>query len=123
MPDNSARLAIETGKTAHQGGVIAEITITVHLEKIGEEHIDIVERIRAGLVPGQLRPLPAGQVAENILAELFGLLLQLLQFTGKIDVISRIIAQLVDLFSQFNQRLFEIKKKLHQKLLFLEPAA
>jgi len=67
MPDHHHRLTIETGQTAHDGVVIGKGTIAMQLFKIGEDVLDVIQRVGALRMARHLRNLPGRQLGVDIL--------------------------------------------------------
>ena len=111
LAQHHTSLAIEAGQTAHDGQVICKVAVTVHLHKIGEDAVDVIESVRTLGVTRNFGDLPGAQVAVNVFGQLLAFLTQLINFKG--DVHRRVglhISQLVDLGFEFGNGLLKIKK-------------
>ena len=85
MPDDHARLAIETRKTADNGLVICVSTVAMQLMKIGEDFIHIVHGVRTLRMTGNLRYLPGCQLGVEVFGELLAFLRKTVDFFADID--------------------------------------
>ena len=103
------RLAAELGEPAHDGPVGSEAPIALDLEEVGEELVEVVERVGPVGVPGELDDLPGREVVEDLDLEPLGLPLQLLDLVAHIDRGGgRELLQLFDLGLEGEQRPFEL---------------
>ena len=83
----------------------------MQLIELGEDVIDVVQRVGTTRVTGQTGNLPAGQLAENIFSQRFAFVLQTRDFIADIQrIVITNQAQLFDFGLQVSNRLFEIKK-------------
>ena len=111
MAEHHAGLAIEAGQAAHNALVVSKVAVAVHLDKIGEDVVDVVHRVGPLRVAGDLGDLPRIEVAVNGFGQLLAFFVQLVNLGG--DVHRRLalhIAQLFDLGFEFGNRLLKIKK-------------
>ena len=109
--------AVEAGEAADDRRIVAEVAVAVDLEPVGEDVLDVVEGEGAVDVAGELGALPAAEVGEDLFAQLLGLLLQLLDVAGEIDLFRGIFAQFANLLLQLDERFFKIQIELHRLLL------
>ena len=87
--------------------------VAVQFDEMGEDLVDVVQRVRALGVPRDLGDLPGRQVAVNVFGQLLALLGQLVDF-GR-DVYGRLglhIPQLFNLVFEFGNRLLEVEESL-----------
>ena len=80
------RLSVEESRAAYNGSILLEATVTMELLKIGKNQIDVIKRIRAFWVPGELHSLPCGQIGINILLNFFDLGLDRYNFTRHVHL-------------------------------------
>ena len=59
MTQDHARVSVETSQSTHNAQVIAEVTIAMHLYKIGEELPDVIQGIGALWVTSNFGDLPS----------------------------------------------------------------
>ena len=70
VPDDDDRPPAKAGETGDDGRVVAEAAVAVKLDEVREDPIDVVERVRAVRVPGELHLLPRRQIREELAREL-----------------------------------------------------
>jgi len=58
VPDHADRLPVVVGKARHDGVIVGEAAIAVHLDEIGEHHPHVVEHVGTVRVAGHLHALP-----------------------------------------------------------------
>ena len=113
MADHHARLAVEARETAHDRGVVGVRSIAVQLAKVGEQRVDVVERVGSLRMARDLRNLPSRQLAVDLFGKELALFRQPRDLVGNID--GRIlvdVAELVDLLLKLGDRLLEVEKGL-----------
>jgi len=108
VPEDHHRPAIEAGPAADDGGILPVGAVSGELEEVGEEQLDVVQEVGPLGMAGQLRHLPAGQVAEDLRLEAPGLLLQLLNLGREVGGPGEGL-QLVDLPLQLQKRSLEVQ--------------
>ena len=74
MANDHASVAIEARQTTHDAQIIRKVPVAVQLHKIGENLVDVVERIRPLRMPCNLCDLPRRQIAVNVFGKLLALL-------------------------------------------------
>src|SRR5262249_57001940 len=77
MPDHHHGLSLEARETAHDGLVVAVEAVAVELHEVLEEQANEVQRVGALRGAGDLRPLPGGETAVDLVLEPAGALFQL----------------------------------------------
>jgi len=117
VTDHHHWLVVQASDTAHNGGVVGEVTVAVQFIELGEDVLDVVQGVRTARVAGQTRDLPAGQLAEDVFGKRAALVLQASDFIADIQrIVIADQAQLFDLGLQVSDRLFEIKKiRVHKR--------
>ena len=111
VADDHHALAVETGQTADDGRIIRIVAVAVQFFEIGEQVLDVVQRIGALRVARNLRNLPRRELGVDILGQRLAFLLQPADLVGDIERgIVLHIAQLLDLVLQLGDRLLEIQK-------------
>jgi len=98
--------------------IVAKVPVTVQLSELGKDQVEIVHGERAVDMTGYLRCLPAGELAEDIVAHLVNPLLKLGNFRGKIHSF-REDRKFLNLLFQLHQRFFKLHIYLSSHLLFL----
>src|SRR6202022_3524449 len=68
LRDDHDRPLVERGRPANDRVVVTEDAITVQLEEIAEDRVDVVERVGPVRVPGELALLPGGCRARSVVA-------------------------------------------------------
>ena len=85
MAQHHAGRAVEAGQTADDAQVIGKMPVAVKLDKVGEYFVDVVQRVRALGVAGDLGDLPGREVAVDVFGELLAFLGELIDLVGNID--------------------------------------
>ena len=121
MPDHHHRLAIETGQATDDRVVVGKSTITMQFFKIGKNQRQVIKRVGALRVAGDLGNLPRGELGVDILGQLGALFFQ--TFNIFRDINSGIIldeAQLFDFSFEVSNGLLEVEETcFHGRLIFL----
>src|SRR5690606_1863211 len=79
--------------------------------KVAENALDVIQRVGTLGMPGKLRDLPGGQLAEDILGKRDPLLLQLGDLVGDTDLAAGAYeSQFLDFGFQFRNRLFKFEE-------------
>ena len=85
--------------------------VAVHFDKVGEDFADVVQRVRALGVAGDLGDLPRRQIAVNVFGQLLALFGQLLDFFRNIDRrLDLHVTQFFNLGFKFGNRLLEVEE-------------
>ena len=111
VADDHHRLAHEPREPAHHRQIVGERAVAVQLLDIGEERVQVVERIRALRMPRDLRDLPRRELRVDLLGERLAALLQARDLLGDVDrgvVLHE--TQLVDPRLELGDRLLEFEK-------------
>jgi hypothetical protein len=69
MTDDHAGLTIKTGQTANDGMIIGVGTITVEFLKIGENQINVIQRVWALRMPCNQCALPGCELGVDFLGQ------------------------------------------------------
>ena len=110
VADDNDAAAVETGHTAHDGGIVGKGAITVQLVEVGHQRMDVVQRVGALRVPGHHGRLPGRELVVEILQLGIALRAQPVDLLGDIDGrFSLHVAQLLDLALEFGNGLFKIQ--------------
>jgi len=119
VADHHARYAVEACETAHDRQVIRKMPVAVKLDEIGEDLVDVVERVGTLRMPCDLGDLPRRQVAVDVLGELLALLAELIDFFRNVDRRFGLhITQFFDLGFEFSNGLLEVEEgSFRQRLL------
>ena len=108
--DDHDRFALELRETADNRFVVAETAVAGELDEIREEMVDVVERVRAFRVAGELNPLPRRQLAVNLLHGLVHALGQRIDLVGKVElVVFGELLQFLQFFAQLYDRFLEFQ--------------
>jgi chromosomal replication initiation ATPase DnaA len=75
VPDDHDRNLSETRRSAHDGWIVSEESITVKLYEIAKDELDIIERERSVEVSRQLYSLVRRELTVDILSDLGNLAL------------------------------------------------
>ena len=67
MANQHKGLSVDTSKTPNHRFVISNVAITIEFYKVCGDLVNIIKRVRAVRMPGELNPLPAGQVRKSFL--------------------------------------------------------
>jgi len=104
-------LPVEPRQPAHDGRVVREGAVAVHLLEIRAHGLDVVEGVGALRVARDLGDLPGGELAVDVLGELAALLRQPLDLLRDVDgAVVLDEAQLLDLLLEFRDGLFEVEE-------------
>ena len=121
MADDHDRHVVELRHAADDGGIIGKTAVTVHLDKIREHGLDIIQRIRPVRMAGDLDLLPGSQPGVDLGAQLVGLFVELEDLFLEVDVPVRgEKGQFLDLLFKFSDRFFKFKVFLRQ-IVLLQP--
>ena len=113
MADDADRLlAFPLRDPGHNGPVVTEAPVPVHLQEVRGQIIHIVERVRPERVPRDLHALPGREVIKDLLDRFLEFFLGAFDLSGKIDAFVADLAKLVDLFFHFHDRLFKSKARI-----------
>jgi len=113
VADDHARLAVEAGEAADDGLVVRIAAVAVQFAEVAEHAGDVVQSVGPLRMARDLRDLPGGELAVDLLGQLLALLREPRDLVGNVD--RRVLVhetQLVDLLLQFGDRLFEVEKGL-----------
>src|SRR6266850_1096534 len=99
MADDRHRAPVEFSQAGNNGFVVSVAAVPVQFDKICEEQIDKVQRVRPLLVPRDLRALPRPQVRVELAPEFRHLAANTLQLRVRIRV-ARQMPQLFDVLFQ-----------------------
>ena len=80
MADDHARLAFESRQAAHNCGVIGKCTVAVQFVKIGENQVDVVERVRALRMTRDFDHLPRFEFGVGVFGQFIAFFLQASDF-------------------------------------------
>ena len=96
------------------------MAVAVHLDKIGEQRIHIVQRVGTLGMARDLGDLPGRQVAVDVFGQLLAFFAQLVDFIGDVDGrLALHIAQLFNLGFEFGNGLLEIEKRTFGQVFLL----
>ena len=123
MAHHHHRLALEFGQPSNDGFVVGEEPVTVQLDELLHEPVDVIQGVGSFRVPGQLDALPGRQVTEDLLTQLLSALLQPLNLLGQFDVLAGAeIFHILNFLLQLNKRTFKIEDELvHSPLSYCRP--
>ena len=111
MTQYHAGATVETRQSANDGKIIGHMTIPMKFHKIGEDAVEIVQRIRPVGVAGNLRDLPGREIAVDVLGQLLAFFAKLFNFGRNIHCRFTLhIPQLLDLVFKFGNGLLKIQK-------------
>src|SRR5208337_3119108 len=80
--------ALEARHAADHGGIISKTAIAMNFTEVGEDTLNVIQRIRTHGVTRQLRALPSGQLSGHLALEGCDALLCRLQLALNVLVIS-----------------------------------
>src|SRR6266702_1781396 len=110
MSDDHHRVAVEARPTADDRRVLTKRTVSVELDKVGEDEPKIVVRQRPLVRPSNLHALQRSEILVDLLAQLAELALQRRNLLGDIELaITGELLQLVDLSLQLENGLFKVQ--------------
>ncbi len=115
-PDDHHLVVIQPRESADHGPIIGKKPVAVQFGEVAERHLQIVQRVGAFGMPGQLHPLPGGQIGKNLAPRFLDLFFDLPGFLLQTDaegVGFGVFPQLLQLALQFHNRLLEIKVVFH----------
>ena len=115
VPHHAHRLAVVVGKAGHDGVVVAEAAVAVHLDEIGEQQADVVEHVRPGGVPRHLHALPGRQGPVDLAPDRLDAAAEALDLPIALGR-GRHQLEGLDLLLQDADRLFEFKQFGHRPL-------
>src|SRR5206468_12330600 len=122
MADEHAGLAAAAREAADDRSVVGVGPIAMQLAKVGEQRVDVIERIGSLRMPRHQRDLPGRQLAVDFLRKELTLFRKTRDLVRNID--SRIlvdVAELVDLLLELGDRLLEVEECLfHRRIRKLE---
>src|SRR2546422_616491 len=99
------------------------LAIAVQFHKIGEDGIDVIERIGAPGMAGDLDALHGGQIAVDLDPQLGQLVLERAYVLREICILPGNALQLLDLFFQLEQRFFKVQRICrHQAFTSVTPS-
>ena len=108
--DDDTAMVPELRQAARHRFVIAEDTVAVQFDPIGEATLDIIERERAPNVPRQLHALPGGEVVVNRAARFADLVFHRLDFGIEIELVFvGMVLQILEPPLQLEDRFFKIQ--------------
>ena len=111
LTQHHAGIAVETRQATDDAQVIRKMPVAVHFDKVGEDVADVVQRVRALGVAGDLGDLPGRQIAVNVFGQLLALFGQLLNFFRNIDRrLDLHVTQFFNLGFKFGNRLLEVEE-------------
>ena len=113
--DNDAVFA-QAGKTPNHRAIFGKEPIAVQFGEIGERRIEIIEGVRAFGMPGELDALPRGEVGVNLPPGFLEFDFDLPDFIFQTDphgVGLGVLAKLIQLLLQFEDRFLEIELVFH----------
>ena len=118
MAHDDAGLAAETTKSANEGVVVRECTVTCERREILDQPADVVGEMRTVLMARDLDLLLRRQAAIGLFQKLVGLDLHLADFVGDVQAACAAdIAQFRNLAFEFQDRFFKVQ--FAHDLLFL----
>jgi hypothetical protein len=87
------------------------VPVAVQLDEVGEDFVDVVQRVGPLGVARDLGDLPGREVAVDVLGELLALLAELVNLLRDVDRrLGLHIAQFFDLAFEFRNRLFKVEE-------------
>ena len=111
VAEHHAGLAVEARQAADDRLVVGEGAVAVQLLEVGEDLVDVVERVRPLRMARDLRHLPGRQAGVDVLGELQALLAEPVDLFGDVDrrfVLH--VAQFFDLRFELGDRLLEFEE-------------
>ena len=111
VADNHDRLTHKSCQAANDGMIIGKIPVAMKLFEVGEEMLDIIERVGALRMPGNLGNLPRGELRIDTAGKRLAFLLQTVNFCRNIH--RRIVlgkTQLLDFCFKLSDGLLEIQE-------------
>ena len=111
MAQHHAGVAVEARQAADDAEVVGVVPVAVQFLEVGEDLVDVVQRVGALRMAGDLRHLPGRQVRVDVLGELHALAGQPFDLVGDVDCGFVLhVAQFVDLGFEFSDRLLELQE-------------
>ncbi len=111
VAQHHARRAVESGHAAHNALVVREVAVAVHLHKVGEDVVEVIQRVGPLGVARNFGDLPRRQIGVDVFGELDALFGELVDFGRNVHGrIALHIAQLLDLVFQVGDGLLKVEK-------------
>lgn len=66
LPDEHELAVVEFGKPREDRAIVADRLVAMQLDELVEQQLDVVERLRPGLMAGHLDDVPGGEVLEDL---------------------------------------------------------
>src|SRR5690606_500323 len=85
LPDDGDGLTVEAAETGLKGFVIGELAVAGKRREFGEQPLDIFQAVRAVRMAGDLRLLPRGQLAIDVLQRIRRTLLEATNLVAHLD--------------------------------------
>src|SRR5690606_486511 len=105
MADDHDRTAVQPGDASDNGSVVGKVTVAVQLFEVGEDVLDVVQRVGTLGVTRHLGHLPARQIGENAFGKSLALGLQAGDLFGDVQrVVAANQPQLFNLGLQIGDR-------------------
>src|SRR5207245_3626839 len=122
-PSPITAVMMGVGSDAISSKLVAVQPIAMELDEIGEHGVDVIERIGAAGMAGDLDALHGREIAVDLDPQLGELLLERAHVFGEVGVLGRHAFQLLDLLFQLEERLLEIERiGGHQALTSCTPS-
>ena len=109
VSQHHAGVAIKARQATHNAQVIGKVAVAMQLHKVREDFVDVVQRVGALGVAGNLGDLPGREVAVDVFDELLAFFAELVNFGGDIDCrLVLHVAQFFDFSFKLRHRCFEV---------------
>jgi hypothetical protein len=117
MSDHDAPLPAEHGHAARHRAIVGKTAVSMQFNPVRKTALNVIEREWPLIVPGDLDPLPRGQIVVNVTARFAKFYLEFSHRRAEINVmLCRMTLQILQPPFQFKDRLFKIERlPFHQR--------
>jgi hypothetical protein len=109
VPDDEDRLILVVGEARDHRVIVGKTPVTVNLDEVGAQPVDVVEGVGSQRVARHLHPLPRREVPVDLFPDLLDAASQLLDLAVAL-LGARHQRQRVDLLLQYRDRFFEFER-------------
>ena len=106
-------LAVKASHPANNRRIVAESAVSVNLAPVGENALNIIQRVRTLRMTRQFGPLPRVQMRRNLAAKVVHAIVQLLDLPKRFRVLPLQRLQTRDLLFDFFQFLLRLQSRIH----------
>ena len=111
MADDGALATGDRGEAAGHRLVIGKKPVAAEFDEVRERKLEVIERIGARGMAGDLHALPGGEVQVNLAFGFLDLRLHVVDFVVEVDVVGAGVAfEIGELFLELDDRFFKFKR-------------